>query len=125
MVAVLGDGSFHQQVDAAGILLAVDGVQVAGCAHYKLPRAVLQYHVVDKCGHILIDIAHVVGDVFIGQQTVGVIVQYFFSFSIHIIYMWFTLQTAKIMLFSFTPPIFPEKRADPIIIAANDSMVSV
>ena len=39
MVAVLGNGGLDQQIDAWGVLLGVDGVQVARRAHDELPKS--------------------------------------------------------------------------------------
>ena len=64
VVAVSGDGGFDQQVNALGILLAVDGVEVACRAHDKLTRAIFHNHIVDQRRQIGIHSAHVVCDVF-------------------------------------------------------------
>ena len=109
VVAVLGDGGFDEQVDARGILVAVDGVEVTGGAHDKLSGAVLENHIVHQGVHVLVDIAHIVGNVLIGQQPVGVGVQYFLDFVVHSINNVVRLQTAKIVLFFYLYSIRVEK----------------
>ena len=96
VVAVSGNGGFDQQVNALGILLAVDGVEIARCAHYKLTGAVLKYHIVNQCRHVIIDVAHIVGYVLIGQQTVAVVVEYLFEIVVHYVsVMWFVYKLQR------------------------------
>ena len=96
MVAVLGDGGFDEQVDARSILVAVDGVEVTSGTHDKLSGAVLKYHIVDQCRHVIIDVAHIVGYVLIGQQTVGVVVEYLFEIVVNYVsVMWFVYKLQR------------------------------